>query len=84
MHTGLWSLENTAGHYYIPGAPIRALHWVGTQQFVQPPAFNRLIIFGISIPLSEVYESQSSCAHHGWPAARKREQLSCPNWTEGS
>lgn len=24
------------------------------------------------------------CAHLGWPAARKWEQLYCPNWTEGN
>lgn len=53
------------------------------QHFVHSLAFNRLIIFGISIP-PKVYKPKSSCVHLGWPAARKWEQLFCPNWTEGS
>ena len=52
------------------------------QHFVLAPAFNRLIIFGISTP-GKVYKPKSSCADHGWPAARKWEQLSCLSWTEG-
>lgn len=44
------------------------------------------MIFGVSIPPlpKKNYKAKSSCAHQGWPRARKWEQLSCPNWTEGS
>lgn len=57
----------------------------GEKSFIHAPASNRLVTLGISIPPAPTSKfTWFICAHLGWPAARKWEQLYCPNWTEGN